>query len=354
MYKLLRNILFLFDPERVHYFSMNVLRLLCRIGVLKRIIEKKYQPEDNLTKAFGLIFKNPVGLAAGFDKNAKYLSELETLGFGFIEIGTVTPLSQKGNEKPRLFRLPKDDALINRMGFNNDGVKLVAERLRKWKSLRLKTDNRQLLIGGNIGKNKLTPNEDAWKDYEICFKELFDCVDYFVVNVSSPNTPGLRELQQKDSLRKILTNLQNLNRVKGPGLKPILLKISPDLTLAEIDDIIGLAMEIKLDGIIAANTTTDRKNLSTSRTSLNKIGDGGLSGKPLQKASTNLVRYITTKTNDHLPIIASGGIFNAANALEKINAGAILLQVWTGFIYEGPGIAKNICRGLTYLRKKFN
>ena len=354
MYKLLRNILFLFDPEQVHYFSMNVLRLLCRIGVLKRIIEKKYQPEDNLTKAFGLTFKNPVGLAAGFDKNAKYLSELETLGFGFIEIGTVTPLSQKGNEKPRLFRLPKDDALINRMGFNNDGVKLVAERLRKWKSRRLKTGNRRLLIGGNIGKNKLTPNEDAWKDYEICFKELFDCVDYFVVNVSSPNTPGLRELQQKDSLRKILTNLQNLNRTKRPGLKPILLKISPDLTLAEIDDIIDLAMEIKLDGIIVANTTTDRKNLSTSRTSLNKIGDGGLSGKPLQKASTNLVRYITTKTNDHLPIIASGGIFNVANALEKINAGAILLQVWTGFIYEGPGIAKNICRGLTYLRKKFN
>ncbi|MEP6596886.1 MAG: quinone-dependent dihydroorotate dehydrogenase [Ginsengibacter sp.] len=357
MYKLLRNILFLFDAEQVHYFSMNVLRLMCRVDFLKKVIEKKYQPGNNLTKAFGLTFKNPVGLSAGFDKNAKYLSELATLGFGFIEIGTVTPLPQKGNEKPRLFRLPKDKALINRMGFNNDGAVEVAFRLQRWQSQQSTINGQRLIIGGNIGKNKLTLNEDAWKDYETCFRELFDWVDYFVVNVSSPNTPGLRELQQKDSLKKILTNLQNINQEKAEGgakePKPLLLKISPDLTALEIDDITDLSIEIKLDGIIVANTTTGRENLSTKRTSLDKIGAGGLSGKPLQQTSTNLVQYITTKTNAQLPIIASGGIFNNTEAIKKINAGAILLQVWTGFIYEGPSIVKNICNNLLYLHKKF-
>jgi len=358
MYKLLRNILFLFDAEQVHYFSMNVLRLLCKIGILKRIIEKKYQPENNITDAFGLTFKNAVGLAAGFDKNAKYLSELEALGFGFVEIGTVTPLPQKGNERPRLFRLSKDKAIINRMGFNNGGAIAVASRLKKWQNQQSKINGQRLIIGGNIGKNKLTLNEDAWKDYEICFKELFDWVDYFVVNVSSPNTPGLRELQQKDSLRKILTNLQNINQRKAESgaklKKPLLLKISPDLITSELDDIIDLAMEIKLDGIIVANTTTVRENLSTDRSVLDEIGAGGLSGKPLQQTSTNLVQYITTKTNNQLPVIASGGIFNTTDAMKKITAGAILLQVWTGFIYEGPSVVKNICKGLSYLHKKNN
>jgi dihydroorotate dehydrogenase len=358
MYKLFRNILFLFDAEDVHYFAMNVMRSVCRIGFFKKIIEKKYQPKNITTNSLGLIFKNPVGLAAGFDKNAKYLSELETLGFGFIEIGTVTPLAQSGNERPRLFRLPKDKALINRMGFNNEGVKVVADRIKEWRHQQLTTDNQRILIGGNIGKNKVTPNEDAWKDYEICFRELFDWVDYFVVNVSSPNTPGLRELQQKDSLRKILTALQSIRQenLRDPPqkAKPLLLKISPDLSMPEVDDIIDLALEIKLDGIIAANTTISRENLSTGKTTLNKIGAGGLSGKPLQKASVNIVQYITKKTNGNLLVIASGGIFNSADANKQINAGASLLQVWTGFIYEGPSIIKNICSNLSYLHRKFN
>jgi len=345
MYKLLRNILFLFGAEQVHYFSMNVLKSICRIGILKRIIGKKYQPENNLTTAFGLTFKNPVGLAAGFDKNAKYLSELEALGFGFIEIGTVTPLPQKGNDRPRVFRLPKDKALINRMGFNNDGVKIVAERLRKWNDQQSTINNQRLIIGGNIGKNKSTSNEDAWKDYEICFKELFDCVDYFVVNVSSPNTPGLRELQQKDSLKKILTNLQHINKQNGVP-KPILLKISPDLNKQELDDIIDLTAQIKLSGIIVANTTISRTNLSTSNAALNKIGQGGLSGKPLKEISTDQLKYIADNAIGQIDLIASGGIFTADDAIDKQRAGAALFQVWTGFIYEGPAIVKNICTKL--------
>ncbi len=352
MYKWLLNILFLFDAEQVHYFSMNMLKTICKIAFLKSIIKKKYQAHNFVTKAFGLTFKNPVGLAAGFDKNAVYLSELETLGFGFIEVGTVTPLPQKGNDKPRLFRLPKDKALINRMGFNNEGVKIVAQRLRKWHS-RQSTINGQwsmvngqrLIIGGNIGKNKITPNEDAWKDYEICFKELFDCVDYFVVNVSSPNTPGLRELQQKDNLKKILSNLQVINQQKEFS-KPLLLKISPDLTKHEIDDVIDLCMEEKLNGIVVANTSTARNNLLTNASLLNKIGAGGLSGKPLNSISANLIQYIKDKTNGQITIVGSGGIFTANDAKEKQQAGATLLQVWTGFIYEGPAIVKNICNTL--------
>lgn len=346
MYKLLRNILFWFDAEQVHYFSMNFLKLVCKISFIKKIISKKYTPPDSPVNVFGLQFKNPVGLAAGFDKNAKYLTELEALGFGFIEIGTVTPLPQKGNDKPRLFRLPKDKALINRMGFNNDGVNVIAKRLKEWKSRRLSTaDCRQLIIGGNIGKNKLTPNEDAWKDYEICFMELFDWVDYFVVNVSSPNTPGLRELQQKDSLRKILSYLQNINR-RQEIPKPILLKISPDLTEIEINDIIELAVEIKLDGLVVSNTTTGREQLVTNLEQIQNFGAGGLSGLPLQNRSTELISYISARTNNRIPIIASGGIF-AGDAKEKINAGATLVQVWTGFIYEGPAIVKNISKALS-------
>ena len=348
MYKILRSFLFLFDPEWVHYFSMNGLRLLCKIPGVKSLLAASYCPKGNFKYSiFDIQFLNKVGLGAGFDKNAKYLNELAALGFGFVEIGTVTPRPQAGNDKPRLFRLPKDKALINRMGFNNDGVEAVVERLQDWQQKKSKTGNIKttIVIGGNIGKNKLTPNENAWKDYEICFSALHDYVDYFVVNVSSPNTPGLRELQEKESLKKILINLQLLNtRLINP--KPILLKIAPDLTKGQLDDVIDLAMEIKLDGLVATNTTTSRLNLTTNDLQLTKIGAGGLSGMPAKKRSTEIVQYIHQKTNGQLPIIASGGIFTAADAKEKINAGACMVQVWTGFIFEGPAIVKNICKGL--------
>jgi len=356
MYKFLRNILFLFPAEWVHYFSMNCLRLLCSIGFLRKRLAASFSPPANTnlqSEICNLKFKNPVGLGAGFDKNAKYLRELEALGFGFIEIGTVTPLPQAGNDKPRLFRLPKDQALINRMGFNNDGVKVVAERLRQWKDRESSIVSREplhsrLIIGGNIGKNKATPNEDAWKDYEICFKELHHYVDYFVVNVSSPNTPGLRELQEKESLRKILRYLQMINNGKAVA-KPILLKIAPDLTEEQLDDVIDLALEIKLDGIVATNTTISREGLSQESEARDQQ-PGGLSGKPLQKRSTEIVKYIFEKTRGEIPIIASGGIFNGADTKEKFDAGASLIQVWTGFIYEGPGIVRKIC---TELNKRY-
>lgn len=360
MYKIIRNILFWFSPEWAHYFSMNALRFVCMFPRLKKIMQWRFGFNNTSLQLslFGIIFPNPVGLGAGFDKNARYLNELEALGFGFIEIGTVTPLPQAGNEKPRLFRLPKDKALINRMGFNNDGVKLIAERLKEWKSrnppvdpqlrtsnFELPTPNSRLVIGGNIGKNKITPNEDAWKDYEICFRELFDLVDYFVVNVSSPNTPGLRELQEKESLRKILSHLQTINRSKIHP-KPLLLKIAPDLSWQQIDDVIDLSMEIKLDGLVAANTTIDRSGLLTPNSRLETIGSGGLSGQPLKAKSTEITQYIHQKTKGQLPVIASGGIFTGADAKEKLQAGASLIQVWTGFIYEGPGIVKKICTDL--------
>ncbi len=361
MYKFFRNILFLFPPEWVHYFSMNGLKLLCSIG-FKKLLASCYKAKGNReSEIWNLKFPNRVGLGAGFDKNAKYLRELECLGFGFVEIGTVTPLPQAGNDKPRLFRLPKDKALINRMGFNNDGVKLVAERLKKWKKSRkslvvsqestatgsrLTTHDSRLIIGGNIGKNKTTPNEDAWKDYEICFNELHPYVDYFVVNVSSPNTPGLRELQEKESLRKILTHLQTLNSSQSQ-LKPILLKIAPDLTQEQLDDVIDLALEIKLDGLVATNTTIGRPGLLTPDSRLMTIGTGGLSGLPLKQRSTEVVKYICERTKGKIPVMASGGIFTGEDAKEKLSAGASLLQVWTGFIYEGPGIVKKICRYLS-------
>ena len=345
MYNLLRSILFLFDPEKVHYFSMNGFKLLLKFPFVKKIFKAQFSIKNDQLKttALGLKLNNPVGLGAGFDKNAKYLKELETLGFGFVEIGTVTPLPQAGNDKPRLFRLPKDKALINRMGFNNDGAEVIAERLRKFK---IKNQKSKIIVGGNIGKNKVTPNEDAWKDYEISFNALHDHVDYFVVNVSSPNTPGLRELQEKDSLKKILGNLQNQNlRKQNP--KPILLKIAPDLNWEQIDDVIDLALEIKLDGLVAANTTINRNGLRTKDSELTTIGAGGLSGFPVKERATEIVKYIHQKTNGQIPIIASGGIFTAADAQEKINAGASLVQVWTGFIYEGPSIVKNICKNLS-------
>jgi dihydroorotate dehydrogenase len=363
MYKLLRSILFWFDPEWVHYFSMNGLKFLCSIKAIKILIANWFtpKPEKNIRTAscgqysiFNIQFSNRVGLGAGFDKNARYLNELEALGFGFVEIGTVTPLPQAGNDKPRLFRLPKDKALINRMGFNNDGVEAIAKRLQVWKTrnekqttlraLRARNEKR-VIIGGNIGKNKITPNKDAWKDYEKCFLALHDYVDYFVVNVSSPNTPGLRELQEKDALHKILTNLQIQNS-KFKIQKPILLKIAPDLTVEQIDDVIALAIEIKLDGLVASNTTISRDNLLTPDSRLKTIGAGGLSGLPVKARSTEIVKYIHQKTGGKIPIIASGGIFTGADAKEKTDAGASLVQVWTGFIYEGPGIVKRICKEL--------
>jgi len=349
MYSVIRNALFLLDAERAHYLSMNALKLLCSIAPIKWVISKAFSPKGQTLEKqlFGLRFKNPVGLGAGFDKNAASLRELQSLGFGFVEIGTVTPLPQEGNEKPRLFRLPADKALINRMGFNNDGVKVIRERLEKW-SIREKGRGMRgrMIIGGNIGKNKVTPNEDAWKDYEICFNELFDVVDYFVVNVSSPNTPGLRALQDKDSLLKILGTLQQNNNQR-PVQKPILLKIAPDLTDGQLQDIASLAEEIKLDGIVSSNTTISREKLSNDSKSLaEKIGMGGLSGKPIKSASDEILKKIITSTNGKVPVIASGGIFTAGDAQDKFDHGAKLVQVWTGFIYEGPGIVKKICKGL--------
>ena len=344
MYKYLRTLFFLLDAERAHYTAMNGLKFLPGANI---IAKQWFGYKNSLLQktVFGLSFQNPVGLGAGFDKNAMYLKELSLLGFGFIEVGTVTPLPQPGNEKPRLFRLPKDKALINRMGFNNDGADAIKKRLIEWKSSQLKAENSQLIVGCNIGKNKLTANEDAWRDYNICFTKLNECADYFVVNVSSPNTPGLRALQDKDALYKILSELQNINW----GLKekkPLLLKIAPDLTQPQLNDIIALVEETKLDGIVATNTTISREGLRTSQQLISNIGAGGLSGKPLQKRSTEVVLFLHKNLPSTIPIIASGGIFNGKDAKEKLDAGAALVQVWTGFIYEGPSIVKNICRYL--------
>ena len=363
MYQLLRKALFLLPAETAHYFSMNCLKVLCSVGFIRKRIANAFTLHDSrlTTESFGLLFKNPVGLGAGFDKNAMYLRELETLGFGFVEIGTVTPRPQAGNDKPRLFRLPKDKALINRMGFNNDGVEAVVERLKQWRKRdngRQMTDDSKgnppssvirhpssFLIGGNIGKNKTTPNEEAWKDYEICFRALHPFVDFFVVNVSSPNTPGLRELQEKESLRKILTHLQAMN--KGfAAQKPILLKIAPDLIAGQIDDVVLLAQEIELDGLVATNTTISREGLQTPNAELQAIGAGGLSGVPVKNRSTEVLQYIQQQTGGKIPVIGSGGIYNGKDVEEKIAAGASLVEVWTGFIYEGPMIVKRICRNL--------
>lgn len=348
MYSQIRDLLFHFDPEKVHHFSMNSLQLACNIPFAKNVLQNNlsiHHPslERNL---FGLHFKNPIGLAAGFDKNAVYLNELDALGFGFVEVGTVTPLAQSGNDKPRLFRLPKDKAILNRMGFNNEGVKAMKTRLANWNNQKAKNKtSSQLIIGGNIGKNKITENENAWKDYEICFRELFDDVDYFVVNVSSPNTPNLRALQEKDALLKILGHLQNINQAQQKS-KPLLLKIAPDLTIEQLQDIVSLSFEVKLDGLVATNTTISRDGLVTDKSLVENMGAGGISGKPVKQRSTDVVKFLVDNTEGKIPVIASGGIFNAADAKEKISAGASLLQVYTGFIYEGPAIAKNICKGL--------
>jgi dihydroorotate dehydrogenase len=348
LYTLLRSILFAFDPEWVHYFSMNQLSRLCRWKPTKAMVLRwfgaaGFGASANLSRQlFGLHFPNPVGLGAGFDKNAVYLNELEALGFGFVEVGTVTPLPQAGNDKPRLFRLPKDGALINRMGFNNDGAAVVAGRLRQWRS----THKGQLIVGGNIGKNKATSNELAWQDYEKCFLALHPYVDYFVVNVSSPNTPGLRELQEKPALHKILTHLQTLNREQSVQ-RPILLKIAPDLSSDQVKDVVSLAVDIQLDGLVCSNTTISREHLQTPTTRLTAIGAGGLSGKPLRERANALTAEVARLTQGRMPIIGSGGIFTGDDARERVDAGAVLVQVWTGFIYQGPGIVQKICKKLT-------
>lgn len=319
---------------------MSFLKFASRLPFVKPVIKAFFIPQDLPVSFLGLRFRNPVGLAAGFDKNAKYLRELALLGFGFVEIGTVTPLPQKGNEKPRLFRLPKDKAIINRMGFNNDGMEVIAARLKKYRS-----PSGTMIIGGNIGKNKTTPNEDAWMDYEKCFLTLFDVVDYFVVNVSSPNTPGLRDLQQKEALKKILTHLQQLNLNKKYS-RPILLKIAPDLNIDDLNEIIDLCIEIRLDGLVATNTTISRAHCISDKNKIDQIGNGGLSGKPLFEKSNDILSHIYRRTNGQMVLIGSGGIMNGKDALQKLNAGASLIQVYTGFIYSGPSIANQIMNTL--------
>ncbi|RZJ35488.1 MAG: quinone-dependent dihydroorotate dehydrogenase [Flavobacterium sp.] len=331
MYKLLiRPLFFCFDPEDIHHFTFRMIRFLSKIPGMPAVFKSLYQVSDPKLErtVFGLKFKNPVGLAAGFDKDAALFDELSNFGFGFIEIGTLTPLPQPGNPKKRLFRLREDSAIINRMGFNNGGVKAAAERLKK---------NKNVLIGGNIGKNKVTPNENAASDYLLCFDALYDYVDYFVVNVSSPNTPNLRDLQEKEPLTRLLMALQQRNQQMHKS-KPILLKIAPDLTEGQLLDIIDIVADTKIAGVIATNTTISREGLKSE----NKSEAGGLSGKPLARRSTEVIRFLAEKSGNAFPIIGVGGIHSADDAIEKLRAGASLVQLYTGFIYEGPALVKAI------------
>ena len=332
--KIILPVLFLFDPEKVHNFTFLLFKIFLNIPFVGFLVQKIYSVDNEKLskKLFGIEFKNPVGLAAGFDKNAKLYNELSRFGFGFIEIGTVTPIAQPGNPKKRLFRLTNDEGIINRMGFNNDGMHKIANRLKK---------NKNILIGGNIGKNKATPNDKAVNDYLLCFNYLFDYVDYFVVNVSSPNTPNLRELQNTNFLRVILDSL-NKENLKKSKTKPILIKISPDLSKENLLEIVDLAISLKIDGIIATNTTINRDNL----TSKNINESGGLSGKPLANKSNEVIRFISDRSNGKMPIIGVGGIHSAKDAIDKIKAGADLVQIYTGFIYEGPSLIKSINKAL--------
>ena len=335
MYKIVRFFLFLFKPEFIHHISFKFIKFgsmipgkMWALRLLFKVNNTRLERE-----VFGLRFDNPVGLAAGFDKDAKLFDELASFGFGFVEIGTVTPLPQDGNPKPRLFRLKEDYAIINRMGFNNEGIEAAVARLRRKKS--------NIIIGGNIGKNKVTPNKKAVSDYEICFEKLFPYVDYFVVNVSSPNTPGLRDLQEKVPLTRLLNRLQKLN-IQKEKRKPILLKIAPDLSNEQLDDIIAIVANTKIDGVVATNTTISRNGLKTVKTKLETIGNGGLSGKPVKDRSTEVIKYLVDKSNKAFPIIGVGGIHSAEDAIEKLDAGATLVQLYTGFIYEGPWLIKRI------------
>jgi dihydroorotate dehydrogenase len=340
MYKyFVRPFLFLLDAERIHHLVFSILRLKGSIPGFKQLVALlfSYQHPSLSKNLFGITFKNPVGLAAGFDKDAKLIDELACFGFGFIEIGTLTPKPQPGNDKPRLFRLPADQALINRMGFNHEGVEAAVERLKKRKS--------NVIVGGNIGKNKVTPNENALDDYAFCMDALYPVVDYFVVNVSSPNTPGLRELQEKEPLRKLLSFVKS-RMVANLKPKPVLLKIAPDLTVEQLDDVIEILKETKTDGVIATNTTISRDGLTAEPHVVEQIGAGGLSGKPLRDRSTEVIRYLRRELGTDYPIIGVGGIMSVEDALEKLNAGADLIQLYTGFIYEGPGLVKRILKAL--------
>jgi dihydroorotate dehydrogenase len=340
MYKsIFRPVLFWFSPESVHHFVVNSLKILFKIPGTRKFINKLTQVNDPRLEreVFGLKFKNPVGIAAGFDKQAELYNELSNFGFGFIEIGTVTPKGQPGNPKPRLFRLPQDQALINRMGFNNGGVNNAVKNLKKRKTT--------VIVGGNIGKNTLTPNSEAIEDYVLCFRQLFDFVDYFVVNVSCPNITDLHELQDQESLVKILGKIQEINHTKIQP-KPVLLKVSPDLNFKQLDEVIEIVRLTKIDGVVATNTTISRQNLQTDEARIKEIANGGLSGKPISDRSTEVIRYLAEKSGKAFPIIGVGGIFTPEDALEKLNAGADLVQVYTGFIYEGPFIAKKINKAL--------
>ena len=337
MYRsLIRPLLFLFDAERIHHLVFRTLSIKGKLGI-RPVLRFLFHYNNPKLKRdlFGLTFENPVGLAAGFDKDAKLIDELSCLGFGFIEIGTLTPKPQTGNEKPRLFRLPQDQALINRMGFNNEGVDAAIIRLKKRKS--------NVIVGGNIGKNRATPNEHALDDYAYCLEALHAYVDYFVVNVSSPNTPGLRELQEKEPLRKLLLHVKSLSQSK-PQPRPVLLKISPDLTTSQLDDVIEILKDTKTDGVIATNTTISREGLETEKTVVEKMGNGGLSGKPLANRSNEVIRYLRKELGKDYPIIGVGGIMSVQDAVEKLKAGADLIQIYTGFVYEGPGFVNRINR----------
>ncbi|MBT1702813.1 quinone-dependent dihydroorotate dehydrogenase [Chryseosolibacter indicus] len=340
MYKaLIRPLLFSIDAESVHHLVFNTLKAVGKVPGSGSILRSHFAFEDKRLekKLFGITFKNRVGLAAGFDKDAKLIDELADLGFGFIEIGTLTPKAQPGNDKPRLFRLPEDQALVNRMGFNNGGVHEALERLKQRKS--------KVIVGGNIGKNKVTPNEEAQNDYGYCVDVLYPYVDYFVVNVSSPNTPGLRSLQEKEPLQNLLRFVKD-KTLQHTTPKPVLLKIAPDLTTGQLDDIVDILKTTGIDGVIATNTTISREGLQTGQDKVAAIGNGGLSGKPLTKRATEVIRYLREKLGNDFPIIGVGGIMSAADAIEKIKAGADLVQLYTGFIYEGPSLVKQINKAI--------
>lgn len=341
---LIRPFLFKKDPESAHYFTFNWIKRLFKIPGVSAYCHANFNFKDTdlAVECFGLKFPNPVGLAAGFDKDAKLYDELSAFGFGFIEVGTLTPKGQHGNPKPRLFRLPEDQSLINRMGFNNEGVEAAIQRLKKKKS--------DVLIGGNIGKNKITPNEQAVEDYLICYDALLPYVDYYVVNVSSPNTPNLRALQDKEPLKQLLNTLQERKREKG-AKQPILLKIAPDLSQEQLDDIVEIVEETQIDGVIATNTTISREGLKTSKDRIEEIGAGGLSGASVRNRSTEVIRYLKEKSKGAFPIIGVGGILTAEDAIEKLEAGASLVQVYTGFIYEGPAMIKKINQGILRWKK---
>lgn len=344
-YSLLRNLLFTLPPEEVHTQTMAFMRWAANQPMAASLLLKQFAVPAMPVDVLGLRFRNPVGLAAGFDKNAHYLLPMHLLGFGSVEIGTVTPRPQPGNDLPRLFRLPQDKALLNRMGFNNNGVQAVAGRLEQWHKTLASKGPQRMIVGGNIGKNKDTANDDAWQDYLRCFEVLHPLVDYFVVNVSSPNTPGLRALQEKPALEKILSTLIDKN-ASMQVQKPILLKIAPDLSDEQIAEIAHLAIQLPLQGLVATNTTIDRSLLKTPATVVENMGAGGISGLPVQTRSTQVVRMLSTHTAGSIPIIASGGIFTGTHALDKLQAGASLVQVYTGFVYEGPGIVGKLLETL--------